>query len=45
MKSEIEKVRNIEQYFKHSALATAKLYSVQKQTQLPSEMLALGTRL
>jgi hypothetical protein len=35
IKSEIEKVKSIVQYFKHSAHALAKLQSVQKQVQLP----------
>jgi hypothetical protein len=34
-KSETEKVKSIEQYFKHTAHALAKLHSVQKQMQLP----------
>jgi hypothetical protein len=35
IKSEIQKVKSIVQYFKHSAHALAKLHSVQKQMQIP----------
>ena len=47
IKSEIEKVKSIVQYFKHSAHALAKLHSVQKQMQLPELKLKqdVGTRL
>ena len=46
IKSEIEKVKSIVQYFKHSAHALAKLHSVQKQMQLPELKLKqdVGTR-
>jgi hypothetical protein len=46
IKSEIEKVESVVQYFKHSARALAKLHSVQKQMQLPELKLKqdVGTR-
>ena len=46
IKSEIEKVKSIVQYFKHSAHALAKLHSVQKHIQLPELKLKqdVGTR-
>jgi hypothetical protein len=46
IKIETEKVKSVVQYFKHSAYAVAKLYSVQKQMQLPELKLKqdVGTR-